>query len=397
MTRLVVIGSGVAAVEAVLALDALAEGRVAVTVLSPTGTMRMRARIPERTLWGEDPPAYDMRRLERLPQVTVVRDAARFVDVDEHIVVGTSQARYGWDMLLVATGASVRPMIPGALVLGSDCAADLRALAAEAQRGLVGSVAIVVSPGAAWTLPAYELALHLGTAIGRRGSVELLTPEPEPLAVFGADASAAISQRLAAADVEVRPHSYCQIVDDELVVRPGASIEWSDAIVELPAPAPVRIPGVPTHLGGFLEVDGFGRLAGVPDVYAAGDAVAFPIKHGGLAAQQADAAAEHIAMRAGADVVPVAFRPILRGELVTPGGVLYLETPISGGAGPGRVSEAPLWFPPTKVQGRHISAWLAGIDPRASRARSVPPGSLPLRPERRSAALGLAPYEPLRS
>ena len=37
-------------------------------------------------------------------------------------------------------------------------------------------------------------------------------------------------------------------------------------------------------------------------VWAAGDAIAFPVKQGGLAAQQADAVAEAIAARAGADV-----------------------------------------------------------------------------------------------
>ena len=46
MTRLVVIGSGVAAIEAVLALDELAEERVQVTVLSSTGTLRLAARLP---------------------------------------------------------------------------------------------------------------------------------------------------------------------------------------------------------------------------------------------------------------------------------------------------------------------------------------------------------------
>ena len=43
-------------------------------------------------------------------------------------------------------------------------------------------------------------------------------------------------------------------------------------------------------------------------MYAAGDASDFPIKHGGLASQQADAAAEAIAALAGADVRAAAVR-----------------------------------------------------------------------------------------
>jgi hypothetical protein len=45
----------------------------------------------------------------------------------------------------------------------------------------------------------------------------------------------------------------------------------------------------------LLAVDEHGRIPGVADVFAAGDATTFPLKQGGLAAQQADAAAETIA------------------------------------------------------------------------------------------------------
>ena len=53
------------------------------------------------------------------------------------------------------------------------------------------------------------------------------------------------------------------------------------------------------------------------DVFAAGDIANFPIKQGGLAAQQADAAAEAIAAEAGAQVDPQPFKPVLRGILLT--------------------------------------------------------------------------------
>ena len=45
----------------------------------------------------------------------------------------------------------------------------------------------------------------------------------------------------------------------------------------------------------------FGQVHGEIDVWAAGDATRFPLKQGGIAAQQADAAAESIAARAGAE------------------------------------------------------------------------------------------------
>ena len=64
---------------------------------------------------------------------------------------------------------------------------------------------------------------------------------------------------------------------------------------------------------------------GADAVLAAGDATTFPIKQGGLATQQADAAAATIAHALGATVEPTPFAPVLRGLLLTGGAPLYLR------------------------------------------------------------------------
>jgi sulfide:quinone oxidoreductase len=392
--RLLVIGSGVAAIEAVLALDALAEQRIEITVLSATGELVLRARLPERSLWADEAPHYALHRLGHLPNVTVVRDHARSVDVAAHRVRGSSGAIYDWDTLLIATGGVPRPAFPRHVALGAAPGA-VRSLAAEMERGLVTGLALVVSPGASWTLPLYEVAFQLSQRDRADARLTIFTAEAKPLAVFGAAASAEVGARLAAAGIEVHPNSYCEEADRGLILRPEGHFERIDAIVELPALAAVPLPGLAVDHDGFLQVDGFGRMPHAPDVYAAGDATSFPIKHGGLATQQADAVATHLAARAGADVEPVPFRPVLRGELVTPDGVLFLETPIAGGGGAGTVSDHALWAPATKVSGRYLSPWLASVDPRAGRAMTHgPPGRLPLPPDRQHAAIDVAPYEP---
>ena len=52
---------------------------------------------------------------------------------------------------------------------------------------------------------------------------------------------------------------------------------------------------------GFVPVDEHGRVSGMQRVFAAGDVTTFPIKQGGIAAQQADVAAEAIAAELGID------------------------------------------------------------------------------------------------
>jgi sulfide:quinone oxidoreductase len=95
-------------------------------------------------------------------------------------------------------------------------------------------------------------------------------------------------------------------------------------------------------------------------VFAAGDATAFPIKQGGLAAQQADAVAEAIACAAGADIRPQPFRPILRGTLLTGAAARYLRADISGGAGDdSTISTNALWWPPNKLCGRYLAPYLS--------------------------------------
>ena len=95
-------------------------------------------------------------------------------------------------------------------------------------------------------------------------------------------------------------------------------------------------------------------------MFAAGDATAFPIKQGGLAAQQADAVAEAIAASVGADIDPQPFRPILRGVLLTGGPARYLRADISGGAGDdSTISGEALWWPPDKIAGRYLAPYLS--------------------------------------
>jgi len=133
-------------------------------------------------------------------------------------------------------------------------------------------------------------------------------------------------------------------------------------VIALPLIDGPRVPGLPSDESGFIPIDSHARVRGVEDVYAAGDGTNFPIKQGGIATQQADAAAEHIAGRAGADIEPGPFRPVLRGKLLTGRGSRFLRHELGGGADEGTASDFKLWFPPTKVSGKYLSQWLPRLD-----------------------------------
>ena len=105
-------------------------------------------------------------------------------------------------------------------------------------------------------------------------------------------------------------------------------------------------------------------MPGVEGVYAAGDGTSFPVKQGGIATQQADAAAEHIAARLGARLEAEPFDPVLRGMLLTGSDSLYMRHTIAGGGGEGTVSADRLWWPPDKISGRYLSAVLSGVSGR---------------------------------
>jgi sulfide:quinone oxidoreductase len=93
-------------------------------------------------------------------------------------------------------------------------------------------------------------------------------------------------------------------------------------------------------------------------VFAAGDGTSFPIKQGGLAAQQADAAAEAIAAAAGAEVEQRGFHPVLRGILLTDSGPKWLRANVGGAGATSELAEHALWWPPTKVAGRRLGPYL---------------------------------------
>jgi sulfide:quinone oxidoreductase len=132
--------------------------------------------------------------------------------------------------------------------------------------------------------------------------------------------------------------------------------------VSLPELYGPHVRGLPCAVNGFIPVDLHCRVRGVERVYAAGDATDFAVKHGGIAAQQADAVAESIAALAGAAVKPRPFRPTIQGMLLTGAEPQYLSAWLIGGhAFSSEFASEATWSPPTKIAAKHLVPYLEEI------------------------------------
>jgi sulfide:quinone oxidoreductase len=359
--RVVVAGGGFAGAETVLALRHHAQERVEITLLAPDTRASYRPLSVLEPFGGAPTRGFDLAELAEEAGAHLHLDGLAAVDPERRVATTAGGERLAYDALVVATGARAEPAVQGALTLGGPAASQLLD---ELRSGAARRACFVVPTGTAWSLPAYELALLTAEDLRRRGvhdaALTLVTAERAPLAVFGDESSDAVAARLEQAGVEVLARVRAvRALPGRLELASGATLD-ADRVVAIPRLAGPQIPGLPADAYGFLPTDPYCHVAGAPGVYAAGDAAAFPIKQGGLAAQQADTAAAGIAALAGADVRPEPFRPVLRGLLLTGGRPLYLRAErLPHARRASHAAEDPLWWPPTKVVARHLAPYLA--------------------------------------
>jgi sulfide:quinone oxidoreductase len=362
--RVVIAGGGVAALETALALRSLAEERVVIQLIAPEPHFWYRPLSVLEPFGGGRVQPLELVDLARACGADFDLGALASVDAAARVAHTAAGAAYEYDRLVIACGARMRDALAGAFTFrgSGDSAAFAGLLEEPADAGV--RLVFAVPAGVTWPLPLYELALltaaHFAGRDVRRVEIALVTPEEAPLALFGAEASSAIAQLPEQRGIAVHlGRSPVSVDGGTLTLSPSGSLP-ADRVVALPRLEGRAIPGVPYDSAGFTRTDVHGRVVGLADVYAAGDATAFPVKQGGLAAQQADAVAEAIAAEAGAPVTPKPFRPILRGLLLTGGRPAYLRAEIAGGAGETTsVSTEALWWPPGKIVGRYLAPFLA--------------------------------------
>ena len=365
---MLIAGGGVAALECALALAELAPSRTAVHVLAPEPEFVYRPlAVREPFAYGPH-STYPLAPIVRDAGADLVADRLTWVDPAAQSVHTEGGAELAYDALVIAVGAIARPCYEHALTIDDRHLDEaMHGLIQDVEGGYVRELAFVVPARIGWPFPVYELALmSAGRAydMGVELAVTIVTPEDRPLAIFGEAASEAVEERLSRANVTTLTSAYAEVpAVGEVRVSPGDRVVKAQRVVALPELYGPPIRGLPSGEHGFLRTDAHGRLDGVGPIYAAGDASDFPVKQGGLAAQQADAVAESIAALAGANVTPQPFAPLMRGMLLTAGKPLYLSARITGGAGfSSEVSETPIDGPPAKIAAKYLAPYLLEHD-----------------------------------
>ena len=190
--RVLIAGSGVAAVEAVLALRHLAGRNFEIDLLAPEHVLEHRPASVAAPFGVAAPPPLDLEDLARRYDVTLVQGELADVDVSARRAHLTSGDVRGYDYLLVAVGARPQPALKGSLTFRWPMDVPMvEWMLAEVKRGHRRHVLVVVPSTTTWPLPAYELAImaanELHSVVG--ATVTLATPEREPLWIFGAAGS----------------------------------------------------------------------------------------------------------------------------------------------------------------------------------------------------------------
>jgi len=379
--NVLIAGGGVAGLEALLALKRLAHERVVIELLAPEAQYWYRPLATGEPFGLGTVHGLDLGGVAHETGALFTLGRLGAIDPWRRIASSSTGVESSYDALLIAVGARPVAALPGAFTFRGPADSDaFVALLDGLGDGAAHRIVFALPGGVGWPLPLYELALQTAARFEVRETavdVVVLTHEEAPLELFGPTASAAIASLLADRGIELHTGTYAVAFEDgSLQVKPGSEIA-ADRVVAMPRLQPPTVTGVPTDGQGFVPTDEHARVRGLDGVFAAGDITTFPVKQGGLAAQQADAAAEAIAELAGADVEPEPFRPVLRGLILTGGRPVFARAELDHPGSQALMGHEPLWWPPGKIVGRYLAPFLAA-HAGAVVSAPVPSASVPV-------------------
>jgi sulfide:quinone oxidoreductase len=356
--RIVIAGGGVAGLEALLALHALAAGRAELTLVAPDPDFSYRPMAVAEPFALGGALRVPLSRIAEQTGAELVEAAVVAVDDGAGRLRLDDGSERSFDALLLAPGGRAVSGIEGATTWWPGGDPEIYGgLLRDIEQGYSKQLAIVVPPGSVWPLPAYELALMTAGEARAMGhddvTITVVTPEHTPLSLFGEQASEAVAEELAAAGVALKTGVVARVAPGGLVLEPDGeqlAVQRVFAVPRLLGPA---LEGVPADDEGFVIADELARVDGCERTWAAGDGVVSAVKFGGIATHQARRAVAAIARLAGVEDAPDPGEPVLHGRL------LVGDRRVRRLRGRGDAEGAPLWWPAGKIAGEYLPRWLA--------------------------------------
>lgn len=310
--KVLVLGGGFAALETAFLLRMRHHDDVDLRVVADHDRFLFRPNsiyVP----FGADPDSLlvDLNKPMRRREIEFERGSVAEVDPDARLATLDDGERFGYDKLVIATGADTNAAeIPGlaehgATIWTTDSMLEVRrrfervrerAGAGERQR-----VLFLVPPNNKCSGPLYEIVLMLETWLRRndvRDGVEITwsTYEHGYIQAFGPRLHEHVTEEFAERGIAGHVEEVAvEVTAGEVRYADGSTRGFDHLIAFPPYVAAVRYPALESDDRGFLATDLGTRLAaGRDDVYVSGDAGDFPIKQAFLAFLQADAVANHI-------------------------------------------------------------------------------------------------------
>lgn len=352
-----------------------------IQLIAPNEELVFRPMAVREPFAAGPPRRYPLGAIARDAGADWTQDSLAWVDLDAKAIHTSAERQVEYDALLIAVGArQVEAYEHVATFRDADADAAYHGVVQDIEAGYSRSLAFIQPVGPVWPLPLYELALMTAERAEsmdiRDLELVLVTPEPRPLAVFGTAVSDVVSDRLAKAGIRVYCNSLAKVPSaGRLLIEPQGVELHPARMITMPRVAGPSVRGLPgSGAQGFLQIDKHCAVPGTGGrVFAAGDAANYPVKHGGLGAQMADAAAAAIAVLAGAQTKAPAFSPVIRGKLLTGSDPVYMSAhPLGAESFESEVFDEPPWPSDDKVVAEELGPYLATFDARHPVALSRP-------------------------
>jgi len=235
-SKVLIVGGGVGALEAAIALRELAGDRLAVEICAGRSEFLYLPFAVGEPYGASRVLRYDLGLLAE-------RCGARFrpenvASVDPALCCAHTHDGFEipYDHLIVACGARLLWSVPGATTFwGVADEGEVQEVVSRLREGRLRRLIFTMPGGLGWALPAYELALLAASELKRAGiagtHLMIVTPEDGPLQIFGRRASEQVAELLADNRIEVlcgtHPVKYER---GALSVVPGEDLE-ADAVI----------------------------------------------------------------------------------------------------------------------------------------------------------------------